>query len=758
MSVTSSMWTGVSGLLAHGEKMNVVGNNISNINTVGFKGQRMDFADFVYLDAHSTAGPTQIGRGTQVGAVMGNFQQGPFESTTEATDLAIQGRGFFQVQPVGSDDAYYTRAGNFRFDKEGYLKDPNGYALQGWRIDNDGGVMQAAGGNAAAVNSKDTQTSPIKGGGTPTDIQLDTFTVFPQQTTKMDFKVNLPKPGADNARNTSNPFAGLFSIWNGNETGVPPRPKDTPPIAQTSFAEQTTMQIYDEAGVKHTITIYFDKVDTRDYIGGPDGEEVWEYLVTMDPAEDKRKFFNENTQQLENVNSTEAGGILMSGTMHFNSAGAITNQTAYTWGGSQSPEKNPGSFHDVPDPAGGLEDKKVINLDPTDMDNWQPAPISSSGYPIVVPNFGGILDAQTSGTANGAKYNTEINFGLRASNLDQPWGNIASLGALNVDPYIFNTGHKPNPNPAQPNPTGPEYILLNPNYDSTLEDKWNPGTGRYTFDDTQVDWQFQAQATQLLTAIQGDAQAKIEYKAGGNVTLPHIQQTLELNDIKTVSAEVTIAGQPQTVTINLQTGVITDAQGVNVTWGQFNSPANLKAVSDSIKRAVEGATPKNLYLYKAATPPNANNLAKFTEPAVLEAYASTNLSGKFSSSNAQNGYGYGDLTNWNVDQDGILHGVYSNGVTLPLWQITMYDFVNTQGLRREGNNLFSETRDSGGPKIGAAGNSGLGKVSSYTLEQSNVDLATEFVYMISTQRGYQSNSKLITTVDTMLDAVINMKR
>ena len=188
MSVTSSMWTGVSGLLAHGEKMNVVGNNISNINTVGFKGQRMDFADFVYLDAHSLSGPTQIGRGTQVGAIMGNFHQGPFESPTEATDLAIQGRGFFQVQPVGSDEAYYTRAGNFRFDKEGYLKDPNGYALQGWRIDNDGGVMQAAGGNATAVNSKDTQTSPIKGGGVPTDIQLDTFTVFPQQTTKMDFK------------------------------------------------------------------------------------------------------------------------------------------------------------------------------------------------------------------------------------------------------------------------------------------------------------------------------------------------------------------------------------------------------------------------------------------------------------------------------------------------------------------------------------------------------------------------------------------
>ena len=516
------------------------------------------------------------------------------------------------------------------------------------------------------------------------------------------------------------------------------------------------MQIYDEAGVKHTITIYFDKVDTRDFEGGPDGEEVWEYLVTMDPAEDKRKFVN-NNGDLQNVNSTNAGGILMSGTMHFNSAGAITNQTAYTWGGSQSPEKNPDSFTAMPDPAGGLEPKQVINLDPTDMKNWQPAPISSSGYPIVVPNFGGILDAQTSGTPNGAKYNTEINFGLRASNLDQPWGNVASLGDLNVDPYAYNVGHKPN----DPK-TGPEHILLNPTYDSTKDDKWDPDTGRYVIEN-RPQWRFNAAANNIFNGIQGNVASQISYKGGNNaVAIADYKLALELNGVDKVQAEVVVGANKEKVTIDLTKGTMTRENGIKLNVQQIQAvladQPSLNAISDSIQKSINAATPKNLYLFKGATPPNANNLAKFTEPVVLEAYASTNLSGKFSSSNAQNGYGFGDLTNWNVDNDGILHGVYSNGVTLPLWQITMYDFVNTQGLRREGNNLFSETRDSGGPKMGAAGNSGLGKVAGYTLEQSNVDLATEFVYMISTQRGYQSNSKLITTVDTMLDAVINMKR
>lgn len=759
MSVTSTLWTGVSGLLAHGEKMNVVGNNIANVNTVGFKSQRMDFADFVYQDAHSVAGTTQIGRGVKIGTIIGNFAQGAFETTTNATDLAIEGNGFFQVQAVGSDETYYTRAGNFTFDKEGYLKDPNGFALQGWRIDNSGGVMQATGGNATQVNASSGSTSPIKGTGVPTDIQLDTFTVFPQQTTKMDFKVNLPKSGADNAVNTSNPFAALFEQWNGNEAE---RADNVPPLAQTSYAEQTTMQIYDEAGVKHTITVYFDKVSSTDYEGGNSGEEVWEYIVTMDPAEDKRQFFDEATGELKNVNETSAGGMLMAGTLTFNSAGALVNQTAYTWGGTLNAEDNPEAYQPVPDPAGSLTDKQVIKLDPTNLANWQPAPISSNGYPIVVPNFSGILDAQTSGTQNGAKYNTEINFGLRASNLSQPWSSMGSLADLNVDPYMFNSGYKAN-DPT----TGPEYIKLNDAYNAATEEKWLPNTGRYEINAAEAAW---GALTGNALALYNDIEADLQTVSGvATLDQNNYWLALELNDVQSITIKAGEAGvniPTQDITINLRTGEVTDSNGANLgNWGNINlagfdstNPANITYVAQQVNTALNNSRPKNLYLYQATDPANANLLADFNEPVVIEAYASTNLDGAFSSSNAQNGYGFGDLTSWNVDSDGILHGVYSNGVTLPLWQIAMYDFTNTQGLRREGNNLYSETLASGNPKQGAAGNSGLGNISSYTLEQSNVDLATEFVYMISTQRGYQSNSKMITTVDTMLETVINMKR
>ena len=124
----------------------------------------------------------------------------------------------------------------------------------------------------------------------------------------------------------------------------------------------------------------------------------------------------------------------------------------------------------------------------------------------------------------------------------------------------------------------------------------------------------------------------------------------------------------------------------------------------------------------------------------------------------QDGYASGTLSNVNIDNGGVVYGIYSNGKTIPLYQIALYDFQNHQGLYREGGNLFSATNDSGEPQLGVAGDNGFGKPKAYNIEQSNVDMTTEFVQMISTQRGFQANSKGITTVDTMLETVIGMKR
>jgi flagellar hook-basal body protein len=125
---------------------------------------------------------------------------------------------------------------------------------------------------------------------------------------------------------------------------------------------------------------------------------------------------------------------------------------------------------------------------------------------------------------------------------------------------------------------------------------------------------------------------------------------------------------------------------------------------------------------------------------------------------SQDGYTAGFLQGVSVDRDGILTGSYSNGQVLELYALTLADFNDQYSLYREGGNLFSETRSSGPPLTGLANASGKGAIASNSLEQSNVDLATEFVSMITTQKGYQANSKTITTTDEMLNVLIQMKR
>ena len=137
MGLSASMWTSVSGLLSHGQKMNVVGNNIANVSTLGFKSQRMDFNDYLYRGIGTTSGPSQIGAGASVYAILGDFSQGSLESTNSVTDLAIDGNGFFQVRKPNSKQMYYTRAGDFYFNKDRELQNPEGYLLQGWKVNNE---------------------------------------------------------------------------------------------------------------------------------------------------------------------------------------------------------------------------------------------------------------------------------------------------------------------------------------------------------------------------------------------------------------------------------------------------------------------------------------------------------------------------------------------------------------------------------------------------------------------------------------------
>jgi len=124
----------------------------------------------------------------------------------------------------------------------------------------------------------------------------------------------------------------------------------------------------------------------------------------------------------------------------------------------------------------------------------------------------------------------------------------------------------------------------------------------------------------------------------------------------------------------------------------------------------------------------------------------------------QDGYGLGYLESFNVDSSGVITGIYTNGNKAPIAQIAMATFPNAQGLTAEGDNNFRQTNNSGLPNIGTAETGGRGKITAGTLEMSNVDLAEQFTDMIVTQRGFQANSRSITTSDQMLQELLTLKR
>ncbi|MEN6460456.1 MAG: flagellar hook protein FlgE [Syntrophomonas sp.] len=124
----------------------------------------------------------------------------------------------------------------------------------------------------------------------------------------------------------------------------------------------------------------------------------------------------------------------------------------------------------------------------------------------------------------------------------------------------------------------------------------------------------------------------------------------------------------------------------------------------------------------------------------------------------QDGFAKGDLTSFNVGIDGTIQGVYSNGISKNLARVAIANFQNPTGLLQKGSSMFQVSNNSGDARIGAPGEEGMGTIIPGSLEMSNVDISEEFTDMIVTQRGFQANSRIITTSDEMLQELVNLKR
>ncbi|HGL6719564.1 flagellar hook protein FlgE [Burkholderia contaminans] len=201
---------GLSGLAGASNALDVIGNNIANANTVGFKSSTAQFAD-MYANSVATSTNTQIGIGTSLNAVAQNFGQGTINTTSSSLDVAINGNGFFQMSNNGVTT--YSRDGTFQRDKNGFIVDSQGRNLMGYAA-NNGGVINTA------------QTVPL---------QAPTTNIAPTATTKISAQFNL---NSQDTVPTKTPFSATDN---------------------TTYNYSTSIQVYDSLGGSQAVNMYFVK-------------------------------------------------------------------------------------------------------------------------------------------------------------------------------------------------------------------------------------------------------------------------------------------------------------------------------------------------------------------------------------------------------------------------------------------------------------------------------------------------------------------
>lgn len=355
----SAFWTGVSGMSASSEKMQMIGNNLANVNTVGFKSSYMVFQDLMSKSLGTADDTTsQIGLGTQVSTTLENMSQGAFETGSSPMDMAIGGQGFFVVTRPDGTQAY-TRAGNFRFNKSGLLTDPQGDFVQGFKVD-----------QAAYLALPDDQKSPAPTAGGLSTISLGNYTLTAMPTVGASMSLNLNSSAYPNTRDATDPYFSLFKAYNARngDTAMP----------SSSYDYSASVSVYDSTGATHPLKVYFDRVSNAG------GTITWQYLVADNVLEDG------STTGITSASSLASGaknGVLMLGTMSFDSSGNMTNMSAYT-----------------PSTGSGT-------APPTSLSGWSLAQLNGTGKPIVPVTF----RSASSSTGLAAAQNIALDFGLTAT-------------------------------------------------------------------------------------------------------------------------------------------------------------------------------------------------------------------------------------------------------------------------------------------------------------------------------------------------------
>lgn len=765
----ASLFAGVSGLRNHQVRMNVVGDNIANVNTIGYKAGRVTFQEALVQTFRgagrptSTSGgtnPLQLGLGMSLATIDNLFLQGGLETTGQTTDLGIQGSGFFVLSD--GQQQYYTRAGAIGFDSNSNMVNPsNGYVLQG---------------KMAAVDGTIPANAPIGNVSLPFGQQDPA-----RMTSEIRLGMNLNAAATDsaasiNSAGTSNVSTVTGSAVNGSGgqhvvtiTGTNAVFSELSGSHAFVLDDVTAADIATVIGAGGTGTLpaddYVYTVIAVNSLGKSLGEEV---TVSPVPA-------NGSVELTVNYADTDVTEIEIyrrpAGGSYGGTLGGRIATLAYAAPG-------PLVFTDDGSVPGGGEIppslNSTISLTGDERLGTQLGVTDISGFRISVDNGSWI-------TLNQLTLDSSINDLISAFN-SAVQGSTASLenGQIQIrrnyagNPSVFNVRiEDTGTSDVSSQIFGAATFNVNNGAASTLQ-----AVDVFTPTDQAA---LAAENLELIVDPNTGIVTGISELGGGGVTISAGSGGLvgDPDDAGPLTSSTLLIDTEETqhstsiTAYDSQGGKHTMTLTFTKSWlpNQWFWEASLGA-GEVIRSGDSGVVNFNSDGSLSSFDYNGGAIGLNIDPnngasdMIIDLVTGTSggfdgLTGFASRSTAaarsQDGYGVGILSNISIDPSGTITGIFTNGVSRVLAQIYIAEFNNTGGLLKVGENLYQTSANSGSAILGIAGETSSSTITSGALEISNVDLAQEFTNMIVAQRGFQANARVITTSDQMLNELVNLK-
>ena len=720
-----SLFTAITGLDSHKTAMDVVGHNLANVNTVGYKKQRAFFEEmFAQKLAAGTAptasrpgrNPVQVGLGVRVASIDTIYTQGSFETTGKSTDVAINGRGFFVVGY--GDEEFYTRAGNFSFDSTGMLVDPNGYHVKGYRFNEETGDWE-----------------PVM-----SDIHIPPTDIMPpKQTDTLKLRMNL----------SSKATGATYETWSVGPFRNSSAATITASTASTLFMVDSCMA---------------EDITTGDYIEitgtGHDGESISGRFYFNSKADLSAGVTLNSSTTLAAGETGALGPEVSSGiTGYFIVVSAQNTDEAYKYLGMIIGPDDVGKTFTANltvRPVATYEDLRMYlnwlynhnSEDPKYIVKWEDGRIK-------------IIDRTCGDSLMSIKMRF-VDYGSSGSKMQLP-DIVQEVEGKYADEHVVVTKIY--------DKYGGEHELKITYVKVQGEDDDDNGSffSASATDDPNKRkdvWVFYSELDGHLLEVNG-ATGRVVFDSDGNPTIYYYYARYEGGGDKVGAFEPVSA---------IYTANVSQAlQGIDI-CPEENCPVvlNVDIDGDGIMKVYSSNGTLQASYHIATLNEEGAALGIHLEEAYPDLFTSpvdiltrdergniliTDLGGESRTMFIeQNGYPQGELVSLDIDDNGVVLANYTNGKTVPKYRLALAGFSNEQGLERVGDNLFKQTPASGNAFYGPPGTLGLGTVKSGVLEMSNVDIAEEFTKMIVVQRGFQANARVITTADQMLQDIIALKR